>query len=254
MSQAFIAFARAHGVEIDASKLDDSGKLQSLADAAQPQDRTIGVYAITNTTNGHFYVGSSSRVGRRAWTHLNHLRKGRHHSVSLQRAFDKYGEDALAHSLVMHCTTPEEAVQVEQRFLDVCHGSLSCYNVSSGAVPVASAEMKEKAAAARRKSPLFIAHAKSQMARMQTPEARAINAAASRASPVHRANSHVQGERLRLLLSKPVIGTNLATGEELTFPSATAALQHLGARTVSNICHAVKSGGVAYGHRWRHAK
>ncbi|HEY0955800.1 MAG TPA: GIY-YIG nuclease family protein [Roseateles sp.] len=254
MSQAFIAFARSHGVEIDASKLDDSGKLRSLADSAKPQDRTVGVYVITNATNGHFYVGSSVRVGRRAWTHLNHLRRGNHHSISLQRAFDKYGEQAFSFSLLVRCASAEEAAQVEQRLLDICWGRTCCYNVSSSAFPVSTQEMQQKAADGRRRSPLFIAHAKAQMAKLQTPEARAASAAASRASAVHQANSRKQGERLRSLLSKPVIRTDLVTGEERTFASASDAMRHLGRSTASAICRAVKSGATAYGFGWRAAQ
>lgn len=39
MSQAFIAFARAHGVEIDASKLDDSGKLRRCGTTDHPRSK-----------------------------------------------------------------------------------------------------------------------------------------------------------------------------------------------------------------------
>ena len=43
MSQAFIAFARAHGVEISASKLDDSGKLRRCGTTDHPRS-TNGAY------------------------------------------------------------------------------------------------------------------------------------------------------------------------------------------------------------------
>ena len=43
MSQAFIAFARAHGVEIDASKLDDSGKLRRCGTTDHPRSKN-GAY------------------------------------------------------------------------------------------------------------------------------------------------------------------------------------------------------------------
>jgi phage/plasmid primase-like uncharacterized protein len=43
MSQAFIAFARAHGVEIDASKLDDSGKLRRCGTTEHPRTKN-GAY------------------------------------------------------------------------------------------------------------------------------------------------------------------------------------------------------------------
>jgi group I intron endonuclease len=59
-----------------------------------------GIYTIENTVNGHVYVGSSSDYVTRRREHLYYLRHGKHHSAYLQRAFNKYGEEAFIFRLI----------------------------------------------------------------------------------------------------------------------------------------------------------
>lgn len=58
--------------------------------------KVAGIYWIKNTVNGKVYIGSSSAVLRRWAAHRSELKGGNHHSVALQRAWDKYGPDAFA--------------------------------------------------------------------------------------------------------------------------------------------------------------
>ena len=62
-----------------------------------PNELAMGfVYAIVNTTNSATYIGSTVKTVDNRWRrHLKDLRAGRHHSCKLQRAWDKYGEDAF---------------------------------------------------------------------------------------------------------------------------------------------------------------
>lgn len=61
-----------------------------------------GVYAIT-TPSGAAYVGSAVNFDRRWKQHLLHLRSGKHHNYPLQRAYLKYGEEALSFSKLLIC-------------------------------------------------------------------------------------------------------------------------------------------------------
>jgi group I intron endonuclease len=54
-----------------------------------------GVYIIRNTVNDKVYVGSAKKSSSRYSGHLYQLRKGVHHSVTLQRFVQKYGLEAL---------------------------------------------------------------------------------------------------------------------------------------------------------------
>ena len=77
-----------------------------------------GVYAIVNLVNGKRYVGSASKsFQKRKNEHTNLLRNGNHHSVPLQRAWNKYGEQSLEFH-IEEVTLPEHAVACEQSFID----------------------------------------------------------------------------------------------------------------------------------------
>lgn len=51
------------------------------------------VYQILNIVNNKCYVGSSTNYSKRKSRHIAGLKSGRHHSIKLQRAWDKYGGD-----------------------------------------------------------------------------------------------------------------------------------------------------------------
>lgn len=51
-----------------------------------------GIYCIINIKNGHKYIGSSTNMYQRLMCHRSWLRRGSHHSIYLQRAWNKYGE------------------------------------------------------------------------------------------------------------------------------------------------------------------
>jgi len=52
-----------------------------------------GIYKIVNRNNQKFYIGSSSKISRRWKEHISRLRMNKHHSSSLQKAWNKYGEE-----------------------------------------------------------------------------------------------------------------------------------------------------------------
>lgn len=54
--------------------------------------KLCGVYAIICKPSGKLYIGSAVDIKRRWSWHRTALRRGKHHSVLLQRAWDKYGE------------------------------------------------------------------------------------------------------------------------------------------------------------------
>jgi group I intron endonuclease len=77
----------------------------------------MGVYQITNTVNGHVYIGSSVDVHKRWGRHQRELRAGTHHSAYLQRAWNKYGEDAFSFILCEQCEK-EHLIEREQYYID----------------------------------------------------------------------------------------------------------------------------------------
>jgi group I intron endonuclease len=57
--------------------------------------KTTGIYQIINIINNHSYIGSSKNIYKRWKTHLRALKNNKHHSIYLQRAYNKYGIDSF---------------------------------------------------------------------------------------------------------------------------------------------------------------
>lgn len=75
-----------------------------------------GIYKITHTDSGKFYIGSSINLPDRWMRHRKDLKAGRHHSLYLQRTWDKYGPSRLEFSVLCYCE-PGFLVEQEERFL-----------------------------------------------------------------------------------------------------------------------------------------
>lgn len=77
-----------------------------------------GIYIIRNTQNGKGYVGGAVDLRGRFNKHLRELRRGDHHSLKLQRAWNKYGEDSFEIEVLEVVADPRGVVETEQRWLD----------------------------------------------------------------------------------------------------------------------------------------
>ena len=85
-----------------------------------------GIYQITNQVNGKRYIGSSVCIETRWRVHLTALRDGTHHSLYLQRVFNKYGEEAFAFE-ILEKIKKEQCIQREQHYFDTLSPE---YNIS----------------------------------------------------------------------------------------------------------------------------
>jgi len=90
---------------------------------------TSGIYQIKNNSNGKLYVGSAANFFARWRDHKHRLRLKRHHSVVLQRAWDKYGSECFAFEPLMICAK-KNLLFYEQRFLDALRPHEIGYNIS----------------------------------------------------------------------------------------------------------------------------
>jgi group I intron endonuclease len=87
-----------------------------------------GIYKITNTVNGNFYIGSSSNIRKRKEKHFRYLRKGGHENKHLQNAFNKYGEEAFIFE-VIKLVEQSQLLQEEQILLNEHFGKPYFYNM-----------------------------------------------------------------------------------------------------------------------------
>lgn len=90
-----------------------------------------GIYCIKNKANGKKYIGSSQNIKTRIRDHLISLNNGSHHSITLQRAWVKYGRDSFDISIVEIVENPDSLLDREQFWIDRegCVGK-SGYNIS----------------------------------------------------------------------------------------------------------------------------
>lgn len=95
---------------------------------AAEKRRDACVYAITNTVNGKRYIGSARHFVTRVAIHRRELRAGEHHSVKLQYAWNKYGEQAFRFDVLLICS-PDDRLFYEQRLLDGFGCVKNGYNV-----------------------------------------------------------------------------------------------------------------------------
>jgi len=76
-----------------------------------------GIYKITNTVDGKFYIGSSTNIFRRWREHKSRLRMGKHHSRYLQNAWNKYGEELFSFEVALLCEV-DDLCRYEQAYID----------------------------------------------------------------------------------------------------------------------------------------
>lgn len=84
-----------------------------------------GIYRIKSKTSNHFYIGSSFNMKERWNRHRRDLRAGKHHSIILQRAWDKYNEEDFVFEIIEYCEI-DKLLEREQFFLD---SELPIYNI-----------------------------------------------------------------------------------------------------------------------------
>jgi group I intron endonuclease len=103
------------------------------------------IYEIRNTTNDKRYVGSTIDPKRRKVVHFRKLRQGKHHSIVLQRAFDKYGEGAFFFSVIEENIPQDYLIEREQYWLEKLQPEYNIAKIAGSRIGVpASEETKAK--------------------------------------------------------------------------------------------------------------
>lgn len=76
-----------------------------------------GVYKITNTVTGDFYIGSSKNIERRWKAHKEPSRWSNNPNILLYRDFQKYGVDKFEFQILANIE-PDQLKEIEQQFIE----------------------------------------------------------------------------------------------------------------------------------------
>lgn len=100
------------------------------------------IYCIKNKINGHCYIGQTIDYSGRISKHRTELRGNRHCNMILQRAYNKYGEDAFEASIIEYVDDYSKIGERERYWID----QLGYYNIDKGRegfTPIALRNMSE---------------------------------------------------------------------------------------------------------------
>ena len=90
----------------------------------------ICIYKIENIITNDFYIGSTVNYSKRIATHKNALCKNKHHSIILQRAYNKYGKDFFKYTVLEICTKD----QLKEKEMHYLTELKPVYNISKDAI------------------------------------------------------------------------------------------------------------------------
>lgn len=85
------------------------------------------IYQIKNILNDFVYVGSTTNFKKRKQRHLRELKNNKHHSIFLQEAFNKYGEDNFKFDILFEFDNKEDMLSKE---LSLLQDLTNKYNIS----------------------------------------------------------------------------------------------------------------------------
>lgn len=76
------------------------------------------IYKIINLKNDKCYIGSAVDFRTRKTRHLSQLKCGTHHSIHLQRAYEKYGKESFEFIILENVNDITKLIEREQFWLD----------------------------------------------------------------------------------------------------------------------------------------
>lgn len=110
-----------------------------------------GIYKIFFLDPTHFYIGSTFSLQKRFRDHRNDLRRKCHRNEKLQRAWNKYGEEAFHFEIVELVASLDVLIEREQYYLDALKPYYNiCPTAQSTRGVKRSAEIRAKLSAAHK--------------------------------------------------------------------------------------------------------
>ena len=97
------------------------------------KQKEFGIYSITNTCTGDMYIGQTVVSFEERWNkHKKRLRNNRHYNSMLQRAFNKYGEEAFIYKIIHLCDELDDLNELEKYYIKKYDTYNNGYNLTLG--------------------------------------------------------------------------------------------------------------------------
>lgn len=97
------------------------------------KQKGFGIYSITNTCTGDMYIGQTIRSFDERWRkHKNKLKNNKHENSMLQRAFNKYGEEAFEYNVIHLCEEIDRISELEIYYIKKYDSFNNGYNLTTG--------------------------------------------------------------------------------------------------------------------------
>lgn len=90
---------------------------------------TYSIYRIYCAITGKSYVGKTCNLKIRWRTHRRELRKGKHHSYTLQRDFNQYGEKEFVFEVLETEISADQVGDREAFWVETHKGYIDGYNI-----------------------------------------------------------------------------------------------------------------------------
>lgn len=107
------------------------------------------IYSIINLVNGKIYIGSAVNFRKRKNLHFRSLRLNKHHSITLQNAYNKYGKENFIIEITEYVNKREKLIEREQHWMNFFKPE---YNIAKKAGSVLGIKMSDKVKEALRKA------------------------------------------------------------------------------------------------------
>ena len=109
-----------------------------------------GIYKIENIVNGKFYIGCALDIKKRWQKHVRDLNNEKHHNILLQRAWNKYTENAFIFKIIEECEK-SRLIMLEQQYLDSLNPAYNICKIAGSQTGMRhSEETKRKMSFARK--------------------------------------------------------------------------------------------------------
>lgn len=92
------------------------------------------IYQILNVKNGHCYIGSALTFYYRQHDHIHRLKKRKHHSRYLQRAWNRYGAKSFEFVILELVPDKHELLKREQYWMDTLHPAYNMDKVAGSPI------------------------------------------------------------------------------------------------------------------------